>query len=189
MKNIKTSLSILFISILSILSCKMDRKNNTKLLSNKLYDSVVVYIYDGFTGQSVVDSNNILDSTVVTQLRLSDSQENELMSLLTKKRVLKDSLSYEEALCCFPHHGIVFYKNQKPNKWISICFDCNCIYSTIDTEITPSLLVDFFTRLHLKVGQKELIPKHFGIFDPNEGIREINRKRFGKTYDSLRHGL
>jgi hypothetical protein len=190
MKNIKLLFTILFLSFLAVLGCRTDKKNTTIMSSNKLYDSIEVYIYDGFTGQSVVDSNGNLDTTVVSHIKLNNLQEDKLTTLLNKKRTIKgDTSNFEEAACCFPHHGIVFYKNQKPNKWISMCFDCNCIYSTIKTDIRPAHLVDFFTSLHLKVGSKELIPKHFGIFDPNDDIRRINREKYGKAYDSLRHRL
>ncbi|MCU0471049.1 MAG: hypothetical protein MUF58_20910 [Arcicella sp.] len=188
--DIKIILTAIVLFTITILSCKMDKKATTKALSNQKFDSVIVYIYDGFTGQSIIDSNNNLDSTIVSHYKLNSLQENELMTLISKKRTIKnDSLNFEEAACCSPHHGIVFYKNHKPDKWISLCFDCNCIVSTIVTDVRPAHLVDFFSKLHLKIGMKELIPKHFGIFDANDDIRKINRQKYGKTYDSLRHNL
>lgn len=171
-----------------ILSCKTD-KQTSQNTTKQLYDSVVVYLYDGFMGQEIVDSTRHLDSTVVTQLNLNSSQITELSALISQKRLAKSDSLCEEAACCSPHHGIVFYKNQKPSQWMSICFDCNCMNSTIQTEICPTYLVDFFKSLHLKVGNKELIPEHFGMFDPQGDIRKINRAKFGSSYDSLRHNL
>ena len=189
MKKIKVISVIFSLSILIVLSCQMDKKSIKNQLSNQKYDSVVVYIYDGFTGQEIVDSGRHLDSTVVAHLNLDNSQINELSLILTQKRVIKNDSLDEEAACCSPHHGIVFYKNQKPYQWISMCFDCNCVYSTFKAKVHPARLINFFKSLHLKVGGKELVPMHFGRFDPNDDIRNINRGKYGKTYDSIRHNL
>jgi hypothetical protein len=190
MKTTLETLSSLLLLILSNCSGTSDEKNTSK--SNFTYqaDSAVVYIYDGLMGQSIVDTKGNLDTTVVTSKKLTSPDINNLISLLNIKQLASDSsMDYAEAACCSPHHGIVLYKNSKPSKWISICFDCNCINSTISTDVRPAHLIDFVTNLHLKVGKKELPIEQFGTFDPNDEIGKINERRYGKSYQSLRHNL
>ncbi|PWK29063.1 hypothetical protein LV89_00617 [Arcicella aurantiaca] len=189
----KTILKILFsITILYLFSCnkKPNGNNIAKLNFTSDADSVIVYIYDGLMGQSIVDLNGKIDTTIVTSKKLTNSEIGKLVTLLNIKRVEADSsMDYAEAACCSPHHGIIFYKNTKPSKWISLCFDCNCIDSTIPTDIRPAHFIDFITNLHLKVGNKELPVEKFGVFDRDENIIKINEKRYGKSYQSFRHNL
>jgi hypothetical protein len=189
----KTIVKILFsFTILYLFSCssKPNKNNTSKPDFTSNADSVVAYIFDGEMGQSIVDLSGKLDTTTITSERLINSKIEELVSLLNIKKVETDtSMNYSEAACCSPHHGIVFYKNSKPYKWISLCFDCNCIDSNITTDIKPAHLVDFMTSLHLKVGNKELPIDQFGTFDRNGDIIKINEKRYGKSYQSLRHNL
>jgi hypothetical protein len=189
------NLQLGFLLIFSLFfNCKTEQKSNIKSYSKSSEilksDSIVVYIYDGLMGQSILDLKEKLDTTIVTELKLNNQQVIDLVTILEKKRLTTDdSLSYDEAACCSPHHGIVTYKQGKPDNSISICFDCNCINSSVDTEIRPAHLLKYFVNLHLKVGGKELVPVTFGHFDPDDEIKKLNVIRYGKKYEALRYGM
>jgi len=173
-------ISLILLCVLYNASIKAQNQYN---FINLDFDEAKVYLYDGFMGQLIVNKG-ILDSTIVNPegYKLSQTELSELDNLLNI-RVRKRKTTYQECTgshCFEPHHGIVFYKNQKIVGHISLCFECNNLETDLGkTESCPFKLMSLFESFIIQVeGQlyQSLDSKL------NAVIQQVNIKRYGVDY-------
>lgn len=109
-------------------------QSQTSNLFTKLkFDKVVMYDFEGGKGHgilSIVDENGKLATTVSKQIQLNKETITQLNTKLESKR----SYGCATAACFDPHLGFVYYLKDKIIAHITICLDCNRLYSSIDIK-------------------------------------------------------
>ncbi len=104
----------------------------SKTISNPFdslnYDNVVAYDYNGSPEMQIVINGQLLSlkGRIYKQKELSTKQIRKL------NKILGDSNTYggSTAACFDPHFGVVYYKQIKIVRHISICLDCNYLMSS-----------------------------------------------------------
>ncbi len=104
------------------------------------YDKVIAYDYNGSPQLQIVVNGQVLPSKgrIFKQKELTRKQVEAL------NKTLGDSESYggSTAACFDPHFGIVFFYQNKIVGHISLCLDCNRLYSTPEIAATLSHKTD-----------------------------------------------
>ena len=97
---------------------------------NLKYDKVVMYEFEGGKGSdlSIIDNKGQLAKSIHNSAILPDSTTKELNEKLGSKK----SYGAQTAACFDPHLGFVYYKDEKVVCFITICLDCNRLYSSIE---------------------------------------------------------
>jgi hypothetical protein len=95
------------------------------------FDNVRMFDFEGGKGNGIlyiIDENGKLATTVTKQVVLTKEK------IVTLNSKLGDKKSYGDATAaCFdPHLGFVYYLKNKIVAHITVCLDCNRLYSSID---------------------------------------------------------
>lgn len=140
----KSIILLLIASVLYILFAFYS--NHSKTSQN--FDTVYVYNKNSEYGLPIINDKFQIDSSVTCEKQLSNEQIALLNQILLKKPLKNDSV----AGCFYPHHGIVYFKDTIPQKWISICFICNQLETSpnLQTKISPNQLSVFIKSINIE---------------------------------------
>lgn len=120
---------ILFFLLLFTLSLSSNGQTKNPFLSLK-FDKVVFYdLQDiGEKGSLIIDNDGKPLQTIIKQVQLDTTTIKKLSITLGDKK----SYGNGTASCFDPHCGFVYFLKGKPVGQITICLDCNRLYSSID---------------------------------------------------------
>jgi hypothetical protein len=126
---------IVFLFLLVILAISCNKKSKGDLVpglenvfSSLKYDKVVAYSYNGEGSIEIIGENGELAKNITKQVELSRSQVQSFTNLLCD-----DSTYGGDIAACFdPHLGVVFYAENKPTAYVSVCLDCNYLVSSVE---------------------------------------------------------
>lgn len=158
----KTLLSIICISAINV---SLAQTQKTQLQA----DSVVVYFFKQSIvmkeveqeGDSVVfvppigaivKDGKLSPITFDQVRRLTKKEAKELEKIINRKTV-GDEIT-EVAFCFDPHHGIVWYRQGKPTRWSTICFECNQHESFALPHLKLKNILAFFHRIGVTAPKK-----------------------------------
>jgi|GEM_PF-5615961 len=176
------------------------------------FDKIKAYLYDGSAMQLIVETG-VLDSSVIDtagytltkqQIRkldwlLADTTnidfESKTETIINgRKKSFYDSFICDQAFCFMPHHGLVFYRQNKIVGHISVCFGCNqvsihsvcegSVYCSKEHNICVTKLRRLFDEFRLTVGGQFYKCEDFHAI--HEAIVNANIKQYGKDYVSMR---
>lgn len=101
---------------------------NYNPFKNIQYNRVLAYDYEGRGDRLIIDFYGKLDKSAVLPGKVLTNQLQELLI-----NTITDTASYggTKAGCFDPHLGIVFYMNDSITAHVSICFECNSLYSSV----------------------------------------------------------
>jgi len=120
-------LIIYILSLIIAISSKGQIKNPFQTLK---FDKVIMYDFKGGKGSDlyIVDDKGQLAKSISKTVELSKQNISRLNSKLG------DSKSYgaPTSACFDPHLGIVYYAQGKIVGHVTICLDCNRLYSSIE---------------------------------------------------------
>ncbi len=93
------------------------------------FDKVVMYDYEGRKGSDLhIVENGKLAKSIKKQVQLDKATIENLNMKLGKT----NSYGGGTAACFEPHLGFVYYYDNKIVAYVTICLDCNRLYSSID---------------------------------------------------------
>jgi hypothetical protein len=94
------------------------------------FDKIVMYDFVGGKGSDlyIVNENGGLAKNIKGQVKLDKENVMKLNSKLGNKK----SYGGGTAACFDPHAGFVYYLKDKVVAHVTICLDCNRLYSSID---------------------------------------------------------
>ncbi len=174
--------------VIGLGSISMQAQNSYTFLKLD-FDEVRIYFYDGSFAIPIVSKGKI-DSTIVDTMgyQLSQTQISDLDKLLSYRPKGKAQKRYNwecmGSKCFEPHHGVVFYSNQKIVGHLSICFSCNTMETDLgETEMCPIKLISLFDSFDLKIEGKIYKCQDSTL---DEAIHRINERRYGNNYAANR---
>ena len=140
--NTQKIISFIFLVAVINTSCKdkKDEISSDKPIPNNVfaslnYDRVVAYDYNGEGDVEIIDNKGRLAPKIKKQINLTRPQVIKLTNIFCSK----SSYGGDIAACFNPHFGIVFYKNNKPEAYVSVCLDCNYLVSSIEIPIVDEI--------------------------------------------------
>ena len=124
--------TLMLVLVAFVISCNNKTSQPGEFDSNNVfanvdYDKVVAYSYNGERGNEIINNKGTLAGEIKSKVELNESQIIKFTNLLCNKSTYDGAV----ASCFDPHLGIVFYKNNKPAAYVSICLDCNNLVSSI----------------------------------------------------------
>jgi hypothetical protein len=119
---------IIIVFLLAFFATVNGQSNNP--FAKLKFDKLVMYDFTGGKGGDldIIDDNGKLASSISKQVQLGKTEANRLSSKLGSKQ----SYGGRTASCFDPHLGFVYYFNGKVVAHVTICLDCNRLYSSID---------------------------------------------------------
>lgn len=150
MKNLLTFLfSFIFIA-------SQGQENDTTIVDwNKLkFTHAKAYLYAIEKGGGHIIVNGKLNPTVVNH---AGAQLNKEQMKQAVQVAMGNLGEYDNpAFCFFPHHGIVFYNEEKAVSFISICFECNhkavIPQTSLDENGSPDKGIEILKQIIVKLG-------------------------------------
>jgi CubicO group peptidase (beta-lactamase class C family) len=125
------------------------------------YDSVVMYDFEGGKGLPdlyIINDKGQLAKSVVKRVIL----DKETAAALSRRLGQKASFGGGQAACFDPHLGFVYYEHGKVVAYLTICLDCNRLYSSIEI---PAQMQGVATRVGSRVDYSSAGPsKAFRTF-------------------------
>jgi len=96
------------------------------------FDKVIMYDFEGSKDYnlSIVDNNGKLATSISKQIELDKASTTKLNIKLGDRKSYGEST----AACFDPHLGFVYYLKGKIVGYITICLDCNRLYSSLNIE-------------------------------------------------------
>jgi hypothetical protein len=119
---------IIFILLLTFsLSSKAQTTNPFDALK---YDKVVFFDFEPTFKEEprILDNNGKALQVIVKRVQLPSAIITDLNSRLSSKK----SYGAGTAPCFVPHCGFVYYLKGKPLAQVTVCLECNRLYSTVD---------------------------------------------------------
>lgn len=131
-------------------------KEKKKLWIDFEYDSAKAYYYENYRVDTLPYDASIIHYGKLNPgvynpegEKLTEAQINRLDSLLNGNL---GGLEFIGADCYNPRHGIVFYKEQKPVAYISVCFDCHILSCSPKAKlVSTEPLFPFFEQFDMPV--------------------------------------
>ena len=100
----------------------------TNPFASLLYDRVVMYDYEPHEyGATIIDKNGVLEKKINKRVLL----EKSAVDVLNKKLGQRSSFGRGISNCFIPHLGFVYYYKNNVVAHISVCMDCNRMFSNI----------------------------------------------------------
>jgi len=139
--------TILINLFLILFGCSSSRPAATEAWINFKFDRAVAYYYSpGLLDEEFVENAKINPLVQPNDgVELSDTLIQQLNSILSSP---DKYIGYSVMDCFLPRHGVVFWDEDKPIAWISVCFECGKM--TTNPVVEKEELVDlktFFKRL------------------------------------------
>ena len=120
-RNIVLTLAFLFVFFTSF-------AQGANTLSSLKYDKVIIYEYFSGYNRDIVDGRGRVIKDAKKQAPLNTAEMNNLSKYLDSK----SSYGNVEAGCFDPHFGIVYYDKTKIAAYMTVCFSCNRLRSSIE---------------------------------------------------------
>jgi hypothetical protein len=116
---------------LAFLTCCKEKQQEKPIPGNVFtsvdYDKVIAYSYEGRPMEQIINKDGRLSQSIKKQAELNKVQTTRLTNIFCKESTYGD----DRAACFDPHFGVVFYKENKPKAYVSVCLDCNYLISSV----------------------------------------------------------